>query len=102
MVESAIPTLPDYVDELHTKYLISLDKTTDAEAIGHFTNEHLKLPGAYWCLSALNLQRKLDDARKEEIVKFIKACQHECGGFGGNVGHDPHIQNTLYALLILS
>jgi geranylgeranyl transferase type-2 subunit beta len=44
----------------------------------------------------------LSDERKKEIAKFIKACQHECGGFGGNIGHDPHVVITLYALLVLS
>ena len=36
------------------------------------------------------------------MIDFIVSCQHECGGFGGNVGHDPHITSSLYALLILS
>ena len=65
-------------------------------------NEHLKMPGAYWCIGSLKLLNKLDDDRKEEIVKFIMACQHENGGFGGNLGHDPHITSTLYAILILA
>ena len=74
----------------------------DIDAIGHYTNEHLKLPGAYWCIGSLKLLNALGTERKEEIVKFIKACQHECGGFGGNIGHDPGIVTTLYALLILA
>lgn len=41
--------------------------------------------------------------RKEEIVEFVKRCQCEnTGGFGGNISHDPHITNSLYALLILA
>jgi geranylgeranyl transferase type-2 subunit beta len=62
----------------------------------------LKLPGAYWCIGSLKLLHALTDERKKEISAFIKACQHECGGFGGNVGHDPHVVTTLYALLILA
>lgn len=31
--------------ENNFKYLISLDKTKDLEAIGFFTNEHLKMSG---------------------------------------------------------
>ena len=87
---------------MHKVYLQNLDKTTDTDAIGHYTNEHLKLPGGYWCIGSLKLLNVLTNDRKEEIVNFIKACQHENGGFGGNIGHEPHITTTLYALLILA
>ncbi len=32
---------------------------------------------------------------------WIKRCQNEDGGFGGNVGHDSHMTSTHYAVLIL-
>lgn len=33
----------------------------------------------------------------------MKRCQcQKTGGFGGNIGHDPHITTSLYALLILA
>jgi hypothetical protein len=35
------------------------------------------------------------------VVDFVFSCQHECGGFGGNVGHDPHLLYTLSAIQIL-
>ena len=79
-----------------------MDQSKDQDAIGMFTNEHLKLPGAYWCIGSLKLMDKLSDIRKDEIVQFIKSCQHPCGGLGGNIGHDPHITTSLYALLILA
>lgn len=63
--------LPEFVRDLHLKYLENLDKTKDAEAIGFFTNEHLKLPGGYWCVGALSLLKKIYWDRKDEIVKFI-------------------------------
>lgn len=53
-------------------------------------------------MGALSLIGEPTQDRKQEIIQFIRACQHECGGIGGNVGHDPHITNTLYALLILA
>ena len=59
---------------MHAKYLEQLDKTTDSDAIGHYTNEHLKLPGGYWCIGALKILNELKMDRKEEIVGFIKAC----------------------------
>ena len=63
-----------FVQLLHSSYLFDLDKTMDSDAIGHYTTEHLKLPGAYWCISALKVINKLDLDRKEEIVKFVQAC----------------------------
>jgi len=66
--------VPGFVRDLHVNYLQNLDKTKDAEAIGFYTNEHLKLPGGYWCVGALSLLKKLYLERKEEIVKFTKAC----------------------------
>jgi geranylgeranyl transferase type-2 subunit beta len=96
-------TIPEFVREKHIKYLIGLDKTRDAEAIGFYQNEHLKLPGGYWCVGALSLLKEIYWERKDEIVKFVKACQClQTGGFGGNVGHDPHITTSLYALLIMA
>ena len=35
------------------------------------------------------------------IVDFVMSCQHDCGGFGGNLGHDPHILYTLSAVQLL-
>lgn len=46
----------------------------DTDAIGHYTNEHLKVPGGYWCIGALKTLNALTDDRKEEIVSFIKKC----------------------------
>lgn len=92
----------EFVTDKHEQYLLKLDSTHDQYAIGFFMNEHLKLPGAYWCISALNLLNKLDDKRKDEMIEFIKSCQNEDGGIGGNLQHDSHITNSLYAVLILS
>ena len=99
--EKKLEVIP-FVGEKHSAYLAGLDKTLDSDAIGHYTNEHLKLPGAYWCIGSLKLLNTLGDERKQEIAAFIKACQHECGGFGGNIGHDPHVVTTLYSLLVLA
>ena len=95
--------IQEFVNDLHVNYLEHLDKTKDADAIGQYTNEHLKLPAGYWCVGALALLKKIYWERKDEIIKFIKACQcPHTGGFGGNLGHDPHITTSLYALLILA
>ena len=101
MVEAFAREVP-FKSQLHYANLLKMDQSTDPDAIGFFMNEHLKMSGAYWCIGSLKLLRKLDDNRKDEMIRFIQACQHDCGGFGGNVGHDPHITSSLYALLILA
>ena len=39
-----------FVPDKHDNYLLNLDSTKGQYAIGFFTNEHLKLPVAYWCI----------------------------------------------------
>ena len=97
MVEAFKKEAP-WVGELHEKMLTGYEKTTDSWAIGFFSNEHLKVSGAYWCIGALRMLKKLGQDRKQEMIDFLKNCQNSDGGFGGNMGHDSHITNTLYAL----
>lgn len=39
---------------------------------------------------------KLDTMDREEVIYWVLKFQHECGGFSGNVGHDPHIISRCY------
>ncbi|KAK4482595.1 hypothetical protein RD792_009759 [Penstemon davidsonii] len=64
--------------------------------------EHLRLNGAYWGLTTLDILGKLDAVDKDEVVSWIMECQDESGGFGGNIGHDPHVLFTLSAIQILA
>ena len=82
-------------------YLYPFDKVTDINAIDFYTNEYYKVPGMYWCITALHTLKAFDGARREELIAFTKACQHANGGFGGNVNHDPHIAPTHYAVLVM-
>jgi hypothetical protein len=43
---------PPFIRDFHDIYLKNLDKTVDSDAIGHYTNEHLKISGGYWCIGA--------------------------------------------------
>ena len=48
---------PNNFDNILTQnvtYLLNLDKTKDIEAIGHFTNEYLKMGGNYNSVYILN------------------------------------------------
>ena len=62
--------------------------------------EYLRMGGIYWCLTTMALLNKLEIMDKEEVVKFVKSCQHSCGGFGASVDHDPHILHTLSAVQV--
>lgn len=62
--------------------------------------EYLRMSGIYWCLTAMSLLDKLSTMDKEEIIKFVKSCQHPCGGFGASVDNDPHLLSTLSAIQV--
>ncbi len=57
--------------------------------------EYLRMSGVYWCLSAMDLMGELHRMNREDILEFIRQCQHPCGGFGASQGHDPHLLHTL-------
>ncbi len=49
-VEEEIP----FYRSQHIAYLLKLDKSKDLDEIGLYLTEHLKMGGAYWCLTALS------------------------------------------------
>jgi geranylgeranyl transferase type-2 subunit beta len=58
------------------------------------------MSGIYWSLTFLDLANSIDKLDKNEIIKFLKANQHESGGFSPCDGHDPHLLYTLSALQV--
>ena len=48
----------------------------------------------------MDLMGQLGRMQKEEVIQFVQQCQHECGGFGASVGHDPHLLYTLSAVQV--
>jgi geranylgeranyl transferase type-2 subunit beta len=54
----------------------------------------------YWGLTVMDLMGQLGRMQKEEVIQFVQQCQHECGGFGASVGHDPHLLYTLSAVQV--
>lgn len=63
-------------------------------------SEYLRMSGIYWGLTVMDLMSQLPRMNREEIVEFIKACQHECGGISASIGHDPHLLYTLSAVQV--
>lgn len=90
----------ELVSEKHVKYILSVEKKKDSfESV---VMEHLRMNGAYWGLTTLDLLGKLEVVKQDEVISWIMPCQHESGGFGGNVGHDPHVLYTLSAVQVLA
>ena len=45
--------------------------------------EHLRLNGAYWGLTTLDVLGKLDTVDQDEVIPWIMQCQHESGMYAG-------------------
>ncbi|OAY74366.1 Geranylgeranyl transferase type-2 subunit beta [Ananas comosus] len=86
--------------EKHVQYILSVEKRKDD--FESLLMEHLRINGAYWGLTTLDLLRKIEAVDSDEVVSWVMSCQdQDCGGFGGNVGHDAHLHYTLSAVQIL-
>ncbi|XP_050369011.1 geranylgeranyl transferase type-2 subunit beta 1-like [Argentina anserina] len=84
----------------HVHFILS--KAKEKDSYESVLMEHIRLNGAYWGLTTLDLLGKLDTVDVNEVVSEVLQCQHESGGFGGNIGHDPHILYTLSAVQVLA
>ena len=62
--------------------------------------EYLRMSGIYWGLTAIDLLSSLDRMNKTEVLKFVVDCQHDCGGFGASIAHDPHLLYSLSAVQV--
>ena len=82
--------------EKHINFLITLLNSKDS--IEQMRTIPIRTNSIYWGLSALYLVGGLDRINKAEIVDYLKKCQVPEGGFGGNIGHDAHIHQTLSAI----
>ena len=62
--------------------------------------EYLRMSGVYWGLTSMFLMNKHDMMEKDEIIEFVKSCQHDNGGFSASHNHDPHLLYTLSAIQV--
>lgn len=60
------------------------------------------MSGIYWGLTVMDLMGQLPRMNQQEIIDFITACQHECGGISASIGHDPHLLYTLSAIQVIT
>ncbi|KAK3841435.1 MAG: terpenoid cyclases/protein prenyltransferase alpha-alpha toroid [Linnemannia gamsii] len=90
---------PELLLDQHVKYIQALDtKKNDLE---YWLTEHLRVNGLYWGATALHILGHPDALDQEQIVEYLVKCQHDNGGIGGHIDHDPHILSTLSAIQIL-
>ncbi|KAK2152379.1 hypothetical protein LSH36_330g05008 [Paralvinella palmiformis] len=94
-------TIPDTAPntllmDKHISYIAAYgDKKDDYE---YCLTEYLRMSGIYWGLTAMDLMHALDKMQRDEVLDFVKKCQHECGGISASIGHDPHLLYTLSAI----
>lgn len=86
--------------DLHQQYLLRVQN--DTKSWEYFLTAHKRISGAYWALTSLDLLNSLEKTDESAIVSWILACQHESGGFGGNVDQDPNLLSTLSAVQCLA
>ncbi|KAL0246341.1 hypothetical protein GEMRC1_007553 [Eukaryota sp. GEM-RC1] len=97
-----------FCHQKHAQYILQLAKATDS--LQALVTEQLRASSVYWGLTSLFLLGNEDyllgsehDIGKESLLHFVMSCYcPSSGGFGGNVGHDPHILYTLSALQVLA
>ena len=91
-----------FLAEVHLKYIKNI--STDTTSFEYAVSQHLRMSGVYWGMTAMALLGSdlAADMQSEEIVDWVQRCQHDSGGYGGNVDHDPHMLYTLSALQILA
>lgn len=85
----------------HAAYVrrVSAEKDTMMYAV----TDHLRMSGVYWGLCAMEVMASADKMDKDDIVAWVKRCYHaDCGGYGGNEGHDPHMLYTLSAVQLMA
>eukprot|EP00467_Chlorarachnion_reptans_P020288 CAMPEP_0114498752 /NCGR_PEP_ID=MMETSP0109-20121206/7043_1 /TAXON_ID=29199 /ORGANISM="Chlorarachnion reptans, Strain CCCM449" /LENGTH=362 /DNA_ID=CAMNT_0001676257 /DNA_START=179 /DNA_END=1267 /DNA_ORIENTATION=- len=92
--------LAAFKKDMHVEFILGLDKKTDT--FEYHVTEHLRMSGVYWGATCMDMLGELGKMDKKSIIKFVFDCYHECGGFSGNVNHDPHLLYTLSAVQILA
>ena len=85
--------------EKHIKFILDLMK--NKEIYEYWMTISVRTNNYYWGIGALYLFGGMDRLDKKEVLEYLLACEAPTGGFGGNIGHDAHIHQTLSALQAL-
>lgn len=82
----------------HIEFLLKYGE--DPDDYEYAMSDFLRMNGLYWIGSGMHLMESSDKMDKPGVIKFLKECQTEEGGFRPVQGHDPHLLNTLSAVQI--
>lgn len=87
-----------FLKKLHSDFIYKYEK--DRDSYEYAMSESLRLSGIYWCLSAMDIMQELDRMNRDEIMKYVRECRREDGGYGPAEQHDSHLLHTLCAVQI--
>jgi len=89
-------------EDKHTSFILNLYQ--ENSSFEQLMMEHLRMSAVYWGLTGLSMMGKdsVEGIDKPALVEWVLSCQHEDGGFGGNIDQDSHMLYTLSALQILA
>jgi geranylgeranyl transferase type-2 subunit beta len=94
--------MPPFVSAKHKAFVVALQKSSGKPSMMSIYTEHMRLNGVYWGVSAMALLDDVAAMDVESLARWVRACGHASGGYGGNVGHDAHVQYTLSAVQVSS
>lgn len=90
----------------HVGFISGLDSSMDAtDDFDYWALEHLRMSALYWAITSLMLIKgeaweESSPMGREEVLDFVRECQNEDGGFGGNRLMDSHVLFTLSAVQV--
>uniref|UniRef100_A0A0E0QL45 Geranylgeranyl transferase type-2 subunit beta n=2 Tax=Oryza TaxID=4527 RepID=A0A0E0QL45_ORYRU len=96
--------------EKHVRYIVTVEKRKDS--FESLVMEHIRLNGAYWGLTTLDLLHKLRAVEADEVIEWIMSCYHpesdiaglqnEDGSFSGDIWGEVDTRFSYIAICTLS
>ncbi|KAK7829104.1 geranylgeranyl transferase type-2 subunit beta 2 [Quercus suber] len=93
--------------EKHIQHILTVEKDDFVSVL----MEHLRMSGAYWGLTTLDLLEKLDTVDVDKVVSWVMKCQHESdvaglqnedGSFSGDIWGEVDTRFSYIAICCLS
>ncbi|XP_052150612.1 geranylgeranyl transferase type-2 subunit beta 1-like [Oryza glaberrima] len=69
--------LGELAAEKHVRYIVTVEKKDSFESL---VMEHIRVNGAYWGLTTLDLLHKLHAVEADEFIGWIMSCYHPDSG----------------------
>lgn len=83
----------------HVNYILKIIEKKD---IIYYLTEQARVSTIFWAVNSLRILKSIEFFEiKDKVLAFVKKCENEDGGFGGNIGYPSTIVTTFNALQIL-